>query len=142
MPKLTDAVSNIAIEKCKELITSVISEKFADKELQQKLQQLKVEKELESAMKSLSCSDNCSYVKPVEVLKCSEACSAKNQEIARLKESIDLLEQKLQCVRFFKKLFIKIFQITKLRNKIELSFKFYRFLLPLNYTIYRKHRRT
>lgn len=98
MPKLTDAVSNIAIEKCKELITSVISEKFADKELQQKLQQLKVEKELESAMKSLSCSDNCSYVKPVEVLKCSEACSAKNQEIARLKESIDLLEQKLQCV--------------------------------------------
>lgn len=91
----------MAIEKCKEYITSVISEKFADKELQQKLQQLKVEKELESAMKSLSCSDNYNYVKPVEVLKCSEACSAKDQEIACLKKTIDLLEQKLKCVCFF-----------------------------------------
>lgn len=130
----------MAIEKCKEYITSIISEKFADKEMQHKLQQLKVEKELESAMESLSCNDNYN-VKSVEVLKCSEVCLAKDQEIVCLKKSIDLLERKLQCVCFFKKLFAKIFQITKSRNEIELFFKFYRYSPPLSYTIYRKHRR-
>ncbi|XP_024888606.1 optineurin-like [Temnothorax curvispinosus] len=95
VPKLTSAISKIAVEKCKEYITSVISEKFADKDQQK--QQLKVEKELELAMKSLSSSDSHSYVKP-EIPKCSEACSAKDQEIACLKKSIDILEQKLQCI--------------------------------------------
>lgn len=66
----------------------------------QKLEQLKLEKELESAMKSLSYSDK--HAKPVEILKCSEACLTKDQEIACLKESINLLEQKLQCVCFLK----------------------------------------
>lgn len=114
MPKLTGAISKIAIEKCKGYITSLISEKFADKE-QDKLQQLKVEKELESAMKSLSCNDNHSNVKSIEssetnVLKCSEIYSEKDQEIACLKQSIVLLEQKLQCVCFFKTLFTKYFR--------------------------------
>ncbi|XP_011636667.1 myosin-11 isoform X2 [Pogonomyrmex barbatus] len=97
MPKLTGAISKIAIEKCKEYITSIISEKLADKELQQKMQQSIVEKELESAMKSLSCESS-DTSKTVESLKCSKSCFAKDQEIARLKESIALLDQKLQCV--------------------------------------------
>jgi len=59
-------------------------------------------KELESAIISLNHKlhgDSC--VETLESLKCSEACSAKDQEIACLKESIALLEQKLQSVCFF-----------------------------------------
>jgi len=59
-------------------------------------------KELESAMISLNSKlHDDSYVEKLESLKCSEACSAKDQEIACLKESIALLEQKLQSVCFF-----------------------------------------
>jgi len=62
-------------------------------------------------MKSLNCNDSHNYVKPMEIPKCSEACSAKDQEIACLKESIDQLEQKLQCVCLLKKSLAKIFQV-------------------------------
>ncbi|XP_012532491.1 optineurin isoform X2 [Monomorium pharaonis] len=98
IPKLTDAISKMNMEKYKEYIASVISEKFTDKDLQQPS---KVEKDLESAMKSLNYSDSYSFeecVKTVESLKFSEVCSAKDQEIASLKESIALLKQKLQFV--------------------------------------------
>ncbi|XP_011691264.1 PREDICTED: flagellar attachment zone protein 1 isoform X2 [Wasmannia auropunctata] len=98
-PELAGSISKMAIEKCKDYIISIISEKLADEELQRKLQKLKASKELESATVALNCklhSDSCAET--VESLKCSEMCSVKDQEIASLKESIALLEQKLQCV--------------------------------------------
>ena len=74
-----------------------------DDKIKQKLQQLETEKELESAM--LDNKINCKLYSDVEITensKCSEA-SEKDQEIACLKESNTLFEQKLQCVCFFKK---------------------------------------
>lgn len=98
-------MSKLTIEGCKKCITSIISEKFDDKEkLQQKLQQLETEKELESAMIENKINYKLySDVETTESSKCSKAYSEKDQEIACLKESNALLEQKLQCVRFFKK---------------------------------------
>ncbi|XP_011879677.1 PREDICTED: optineurin [Vollenhovia emeryi] len=98
MSKLTDTTSQMAIKKCKECTTSAMPEEFDEEDIQQNLQQVIVEKELESAMKSLSCNDSANDVKSMEILKYSKMCSAKDQEIDCLKKSIDLLEQKLQCV--------------------------------------------
>ncbi|XP_070529670.1 optineurin isoform X1 [Cardiocondyla obscurior] len=103
MPELTDAVSKIAVEKCKEYITSLMSESFVDKDIQSLLQS-KMEKEIESAMKSLNTDIN--YVKSdnsIEHLSYllniyTEKCCAKDEENARLKAFINLLEQKLKCV--------------------------------------------
>ncbi|XP_070151799.1 optineurin isoform X2 [Polyergus mexicanus] len=89
MPKLKTA-SKMDLEECKHYIT----EKFAGKALQDKLEELKIEKELDSAMKSLSCLDSQAFIKIIENQKSLEA---KIEEIKHLKESIALLEEKLQC---------------------------------------------
>ncbi|KAL6429398.1 hypothetical protein ACFW04_008226 [Cataglyphis niger] len=94
VPKLKTAISKMDLEECKHYITCIISEKFAEKALQDKLEELKMEKELESAMKSLSCVDSQNSAKIIENQKILEE---KNEEIKHLKESIALLEEKLQC---------------------------------------------
>lgn len=106
MPQLIHTISKMAIEKWKAYqrhITS-ISETFIDKELQFKVkeEQPKEKKELESVVTALNCKLDDSCIETAKSLKCSEVCSAKDQEIASLKESIALLEQKLQCVCSFK----------------------------------------
>ncbi|CAL1682269.1 unnamed protein product [Lasius platythorax] len=93
-PKLKIAISKMDLEECKQYITCVISEKFAEKALQDKLEELKLEKELESAMKSLNCIDSETSAKIVENQK---RLKAKDEEINYLKESIALLKEKLQC---------------------------------------------
>ncbi|XP_018059198.1 PREDICTED: hyaluronan-mediated motility receptor-like isoform X1 [Atta colombica] len=124
--ELVPEISNLTIKRCKQYITSIISEKLDEKlerlkeglqqelpqletekefesamiddRIKQKLQQLETEKELESAM--LDNKINCKLYSDVEITensKCSEA-SEKDQEIACLKESNTLLEQKLQCI--------------------------------------------
>ncbi|GAB1859378.1 hypothetical protein CAJAP_00457 [Camponotus japonicus] len=93
-PKLKTAMSKMDLEECKHYITCIISEKFAEKALQDKLEELKTEKELESAMQSLSCTDSQTSLKIVENQK---SLQAKDEEIKHLKESITLLEEKLQC---------------------------------------------
>lgn len=103
MPKFKTAVSKTDLEECKHYITCVISEKFAEKALQDKLEELKTEKELESAMQSLSCTDSQISVNIVETQKNLEA---KDEEIKHLKESIALLEEKLQCVCIYKELYL------------------------------------
>ncbi|XP_011171387.2 myosin-2 heavy chain isoform X1 [Solenopsis invicta] len=82
---------------------SAISESTIDASTTKAELEQNIVKELESAMKSLTinCNDIHSYedcVKTINSLRCSEACSAKDQQIASLQESIALLEQKLQCV--------------------------------------------
>lgn len=100
-------MSKMDLEKCKHYITCIISEKFAEKALQDKLEELKTEKELESAMQSLSCTDSQTSLKIAENQKSLEA---KDEEIKHLKESIALLEEKLQCVCIYKELYsLKIF---------------------------------
>ncbi|XP_018352173.1 PREDICTED: girdin-like [Trachymyrmex septentrionalis] len=126
--ELVPEISNLTINRCKQYITSIISEKLDEKlerlkegqkklpqletekelefesamiddRIKQKLQQLEMEKELESAM--IDNRINCklySDVETTESSKCSGAYSEKNQEIACLKESNALLEWKLQCV--------------------------------------------
>ncbi|XP_050456704.1 putative autophagy-related protein 11 isoform X2 [Cataglyphis hispanica] len=94
VPKLKTAISKMDLEECKHYITCIISEKFAEKALQDKLEELKMEKELESAMKSLSYVDSQNSAKIIENQKILEE---KNEEIKHLKESIALLEEKLQC---------------------------------------------
>ncbi|KAG5325245.1 MOS1T transposase, partial [Pseudoatta argentina] len=127
--ELVPEISNLTIKRCKQYITSIISEKLDEKlerlkeglqqelpqletekelefesamiddRIKQKLQQLETEKELELAM--IDNRINCklySDVKTTESSKCSEAYSEKDQEIACLKESNALLEQKLLCV--------------------------------------------
>lgn len=94
MPKLKTAMSKMDLEECKHYITCIISEKFAEKALQDKLEELKIEKELDSAMKSLSCLDSQAFIKIIENQKSLEG---KIEEIKHLKESIALLEEKLQC---------------------------------------------
>lgn len=107
MPKLKTAMSKMDLEECKHYITCIISEKFAEKALQDKLEELKIEKELDSAMKSLSCLDSQAFIKIIENQKSLEG---KIEEIKHLKESIALLEEKLQCVRIYKELYLlKIF---------------------------------
>lgn len=107
VPKLKTAISKMDLEECKHYITCIISEKFAEKALQDKLEELKMEKELESAMKSLSCVDSQNSTKIIENQKILEE---KNEEIKHLKESIALLEEKLQCVRIYKELYLlKVF---------------------------------
>ncbi|XP_018309199.1 optineurin isoform X1 [Mycetomoellerius zeteki] len=98
--EIVSVMSKLTIEGCKKCITSIISEKFDDKEkLQQKLQQLETEKELESAMIENKINYKLySDVETTESSKCSKAYSEKDQEIACLKESNALLEQKLQCI--------------------------------------------
>ncbi|XP_012228357.1 optineurin-like isoform X2 [Linepithema humile] len=86
-------ISKMDIEACKQYTTS---EKFTEKGLYKSPDQLKVEKELESAMKSLNCNSCETSEQIVEHQECSE-CSVKQQEIACLKESIALLQQRLQC---------------------------------------------
>lgn len=113
MPKLKiarllkTAMSKMDLEECKHYITCIISEEFAEKALKDKLEELKTEKELESAMQSLSCTDSQTSVKIVENQKSLES---KDEEIKHLKESIALLEEKLQCVCIYKELYLlKIF---------------------------------
>lgn len=93
-PKLKIAMSKMDLEECKQHIIHIISEKLAEKTLQNKLGELKLEKELESAMKSLSCIEKKTSAKNVD----KNHLEAKDKEINYLKESIALLEEKLQCV--------------------------------------------
>lgn len=94
------------IEACK------TSENLTEKNSYKSPNQLKVEKELESAMKSLSCNscdtfteqtsaEQISVAQTAEHQECSE-CSAKHQEIACLKESVALLQERLQYVCFYR----------------------------------------
>lgn len=103
MFKLPDIASKM--EACKQY---TVSEKCTGYEqvmnLHRSLDQLNIEKELELAMKSLNCNSDETSEKTIEHQECSE-CSAKQQEITCLKESISLLEQRLQCVCFYRKLY-------------------------------------
>lgn len=106
-PKLKIAMSKMDLEECKQYIIRIISEKLAEKTLQNKLGEIKLEKELESAMKSLSCIDK---ETSAEIVENQNHLEAKDKEINDLKESIALLEEKLQCVCIYKKLcLLKLF---------------------------------